>query len=738
MLDPPAVRRGKRLRLLGMITLALLAGIPLSMAGLDDNAAILGPLAMAHITLTAGSLAAAYALAGVGLALTLLRFIAKDSPNRPWLALALGPGLMLWVSHGLGVLGLLSGPSGRWVGLATVALGLVLLALPVVEAIRNRPNLKPPPWGGALWALGFAVMFVAASHPPGVLWASEARGYDSLSYHLSLPQEWAQGDRLWPLAHNVYSYLPSYVEAGFLHLGAMVGAGEPGRGVPVGLVAGDGTGAIACHWLSGIFSLLSAIVLARVVWVVADRAGVAPAGARHGSEAGAIAGAVLLSTPWVLVVSSLAYNESAVNLLFAGALLAALDARLAPTTRGVLAGLMVGAACGAKPTALFLIGPTVALALLAYMPPRRWPVAVLAGCGAGLLMIGPFLIRNWLASGNPVFPAATALWGHAPWSAEQVARFGAAHRESAPLLDRVGLLLASTGDGLGAEPRGIFHTQWAALFPAGAIGLVLAATFRPTRGLALILAGGTLAGLAWWITGSHCQSRFLLPLAVPMALALGLAALAAYSRTGAGWTRFARRLALIILMALPLVLAASAATRLRSEINRQGTSFLPDGTGPFTGDRLRLSPMFQAADELSKRDVLNDVNPYALINLGGGGVGPADTVYLLGDATPLFLARRVLWATTWDESILARSIGLAPDDPAAWGRALAARGVDFVLVSFGELDRLRRSGWLDPRLSPEAVTRFLQTCCQPVRAWDDSGQALFRLKPLSPGGERPL
>jgi len=111
---------------------------------------------------------------------------------------------------------------------------------------------------------------------------------------------------------------------------------------------------------------------------------------------------------------------------------------------------------------------------------------------------------------------------------------------------------------------------------------------------------------------------------------------------------------------------------------------------------------------------------------------------LLGDATPLFLARRVLWATTWDESILARSIGLAPDDPAAWGRALAARGVDFVLVSFGELDRLRRSGWLDPRLSPEAVTRFLQTCCQPVRAWDDSGQALFRLKPLSPGGERPL
>lgn len=736
MLDPPAVRRGKRLRLLGMVTLAALVGVPLSMFGLSEDAAILGPLSMAHITLTAGLLAAAYLFAGVGFALALLRWVAPESRDRPWLALALGPGLMLWLSHLLGVAGLLSGSKGRWVAAVVLASGLLLLGLRLVAALREKPNLRPPPWLGLLWPLAFAVTFVAASHPPGVLWRSEAGGYDSLSYHLPLAQEWATGPRLWPLEHNVYSFLPSYVEAGFLHLNALLGGGEPvpaDRVVPVGLIAGDGLGAIACHWLSALMSFFSALVLARFVSAVLSSATNTEA-PRRGAEAGALAGAALLATPWVVVVSSLAYTESAVNLMFAGALLAAVDGRLAPAIRGTLIGLLVGAACGAKPTALFLIGPTAGLALLAFTPKAKWLWAVLAGAAAGLLMIAPFLVRNWLAVGNPVFPAGTGLFGPGWWSAEQIARFSAAHSQTGSFVDRLGLLLATTGDGLGGEPRGIFHSQWSVLFPAGLIALGLAVFDRRVRVWAIIFAVGMAAAVLWWLVGSHGQSRFLLPLAVPLAGGLGLAASAAWSwpDRAALW----RRLTTIALAALPLFLAALAVSMLRSEIARQGYSLLPEGTGPLTGDRLRYSEAFQAADELARRDILADVNPNAFINLGGGGLEPGATLYLLGDATPFYFARRTVYTTTWDSSLLARAIEQSPDDPQAWGKILASRGVQYVLVNLAELQRLYASGWLDPRLTEERITRFIRSNLRPIRAWD-SGQALFKLDAAPALGERP-
>jgi hypothetical protein len=54
-----------------------------------------------------------------------------------------------------------------------------------------RGNLRPENWPvlpgwTVLGAPGLAVMLVAAASPPGVLWASEAGGYDVLSYHPSV------------------------------------------------------------------------------------------------------------------------------------------------------------------------------------------------------------------------------------------------------------------------------------------------------------------------------------------------------------------------------------------------------------------------------------------------------------------------------------------------------------------------------------------------------------------------
>ena len=77
----------------------------------------------------------------------------------------------------------------------------------------------------AAWGVpALALLLVAASSPPGWLWDSEGRGYDALEYHLQLPQEWLRMGRLAPLEHNVYSFLPGYIEAAFYHLAVATGA----------------------------------------------------------------------------------------------------------------------------------------------------------------------------------------------------------------------------------------------------------------------------------------------------------------------------------------------------------------------------------------------------------------------------------------------------------------------------------------------------------------------------------
>lgn len=72
-----------------------------------------------------------------------------------------------------------------------------------------------------------------------------------------------------------------------------------------------------------------------------------------------------------------------------------------------------------------------------------------------------------------------------------------------------------------------------------------------------------------------------------------------------------------------------------------------------------------------------------------------------------------------------------PGDPDAWTRALRDAGYSYVLVNFAELARLRRAGWLDPDLNPEAISAWARTAAA-GRTWPDSGRVLIRLGGVSP------
>lgn len=677
--------------------------------------------ALADIAIWAGLPAAAYLGAAVGWG-RVLRPLYRRASDTLALQVGVGLALLLTLSHFFGVVGLFAGFGGWAIALGLVLVGLALGAHQLVRWRRSRAASSQPAnawWWALAGAPALALLLVASSSPPGWLWASEGHGYDVMSYHLQLPREWMAMGQLAPLQHNVYSYLPSYMEGAFYHMGVVMASG---RGD--GLLYGDGYGVLMAQWLHAGVAVLAALMVGRMVIAVkrSSLSGDAPAEAASATGATAsaavLAGALVLSVPWVIVTGSSAYNDMGVVLLLAVALMAALDRDLAPFHRGAIVGMVVGAACGIKPTALFFAGVPAGLVLLVCAPSRQWKVLIGAGVIAGLAMLAPWLVRNAVYSGNPVFPFATGLLGLGHWDVEQAARYAAAHRFDGSVLDRLRLLvLIDPSDPAGPRHRGLLHPQWGAFFlivPAAMLSLFASSRMRKA---ATLLAVMLAAQLVIWLSVTHIQSRFLLPLVVPGAALFGLAVAEFAPR---------RRLVAPGAAAIVLVMAAlSIALFLREpQFDDRGPNhLLVVGPGVLTGELYRAD--FERASPQAQIEFLEGAAPGLFARFA---LPPDSRLYLLGDATPLYFADGVIYATTWDRSLLAAAILEAPDEPRHWGRHLREAGATHVLVNVAELQRLGISGFLDPALTPDNVQSFLQTCTDLIRSWPHTGVALYVIR----------
>ncbi|MGA1046247.1 MAG: hypothetical protein ACO3ZY_13755, partial [Phycisphaerales bacterium] len=194
--------------------------------------------------------------------------------------------------------------------------------------------------------------------------------------------------------------------------------------------------------------------------------------------------------------------------------------------------LVAGGAVGAKATAIGFVALPLGLLLLASMPPRRWLPATLLGCGVGILTLAPWLWHNTIETGQPFFPLFAKLLGGGAWTDEQIAIFSAAHAPDASpwraFLDEALL------HGLGPTPvpGEPWRPQWSLLWPLGlaAIGTLLLPSARRPLGWRLALA--VAAMLLFCASLTHLESRFLVPAAVPLALAIGLSV--SEVRTGIG------------------------------------------------------------------------------------------------------------------------------------------------------------------------------------------------------------
>lgn len=709
------------------------------------------------VLLNAGLLGVAYLFAAFGLGRPVARLFrmipglrdVEDRIGPLWIQAPLGVGATMWLSHLLGVLGLLSGPLGLWIGWGVVAIGLALLADQVIRGPLRPEKWAALPIGAALGAPALGAILLAACSPPGSLWlgaSSEGGAYDVLSYHLQLPKEWvADGARLWPSEHNVYSFLPGYMESAFLHLAAMTRGGLDLGG---SFVAGSGLGVIASQVLHASLGVLTALLVARLVRVVSS-AGADPA-SRAPLLAAIVAGASVLGVPWVMVVGSLAYNELGVTAMLAAALMLSLERSWSSPARGAGVGFLVGIACSMKPTSLFMVAPVAGLFLLFS---RRETVrdrlgAGLAGSVAGILALAPWLMRNWLASGNPVFPFAAGLFGLSHWSREQMDRYSHAHAFDGSVADRFALLFDGS--------RGILNEQWAIFFPIGIIALGAIVAMRRTRRLGALLALGVGLQLGAWLFLTHLQSRFLLPVLVPLGIALGIGVnellrwvgVRTASHSFKSSPRVLARLAGVVVALVPLSLTAWSWLIYASQrAGRPNQLLAVGGVEFFTGHAFAAE--FAQLQPAQRREALAGLHPAAFINFT---LPPDRAVYFIGGATPLYFVPVggpgcIVYHTTWDRNPLGDAIRAHPDDPKAWTAGVRADGrpgtrsvpaprIDFVLVDFDELSRLypedgRRPVWFDPDVTPERLTRWLTRECEPVQVWrsgESSGSALFRLR----------
>ena len=153
--------------------------------------------------------------------------------------------------------------------------------------------VEPAGWDW-LWVLVtpfLALALTGAMTPPGFLWGSdEPNGYDVVEYHLQVPREWYEAHRIIPLHHNIFSYLPFNVEMHYL---------------------------LAMHLTGGPWAGMYLAQLMHLTFMALAIGAVYGFARGRGSKLVAMtAGMSMLSVPWLIQLSVIAYDEGGF-LLFA-------------------------------------------------------------------------------------------------------------------------------------------------------------------------------------------------------------------------------------------------------------------------------------------------------------------------------------------------------------------------------------------------------------------------------------
>lgn len=650
------------------------------------------------VVLTDGPLALFIFVAATGLGIRLVGMLGLGGAELRWqllLATGLGLGALSLLMLGLGAMGLMSRP--MWIALLVI---FVVSGLTNVHRLPRAPQTESMhigrrwmPW---LWLLviGFAgLALLGGTMPPGILWPAEGNGYDVLEYHFGAPRDYLDAGRIGYLPHNIYSNFPFNVE--MLYLLSMILRGDP----------------IAAVYSAKLLNVGLAFLAVAAVWL---------AGREFGRGSATIAALLIASCPFVVYLCGVAYVENGLLFYSALSVAALLRARRGenvshrPARWVFTSGLLAGLACGCKYTAVVALVVPLAMSIPFIVAQRAktastpgntlrrrsgtWLLLFFAGC---LMSFGPWLVKNVIATGNPVFPLAHGLIGahDGIWNDDDAARWHEGH------------LPAPEDRDVSARVVRLWHqvivsSHFGPLIALGAIGGMACGVIVCRRGRAddmptgngrndRIVSDGVgpacvicglmiLVGTGTWLAFTHLVDRFAIVLIVPSAILVGLT-----------WhllrAQVARRIMLLLLL---VTIGWNFSTTLRFFTFRQAPYL---GANLFGKTQLITDGKFAGTEYIP-----------ALRKLS------AEKILIVGDARRFYLPSNVDYCVVFNRNPFAEAADtLSAPRLIRW---LQDQGYSHVYVDWTEMGRLRNSRYgFWQSLDSDLFRRLVNAGLRPMR-----------------------
>ena len=294
-----------------------------------------------------------------------------------------------------------------WVHAAMVI--AIYALLPIGAPLREKPQIFKSqaqaalkgvlPLRGLDLVLALYLTFVCALTLVLCLAPPSGNDYDSLVYHLTAPARYLMDGRISELAYDHHSYFPFATEMLFA----------------LGLQAGGAVFAKLFHWM--MLPLCCGILIA--------------IGQRHFSiRVGLLMAVIFASLPLAASQATISYIDLALSAWVLLATLCFANWLSPPHQKSrdgrwlLWCGVMCGFALGTKYLgALFFIGFGV-WALAAMIRDKQFRIKPLLAFGFSAIAIGGiWYIRNWMWTGNPVFPFAYEIFGGKGWTREMASAY---------------------------------------------------------------------------------------------------------------------------------------------------------------------------------------------------------------------------------------------------------------------------------------------------------------------------
>jgi len=282
---------------------------------------------------------------------------------------------------GLGLTGTLVYFVGRASVPAGIGLGAVAAIIGWVALAKERPEFKPDRRN----VLGtLAACFIPAI---GVVVPSTMMDWDSVAYHLAVPQIWLDAGRVSSVSFIHHSNFPFAVDG--LNL--------------LGLALGGQAAAKAFQVAYLVFGLIALFGLVRE---------------KFGDKAARWACAAFGTIPLVQWESGTAYIDVAHG-LYAGLGVVLAIQGLRDPRRMMVGAVLVGLALGSKYTGLQTLFALGIVLLGAAILGKHSLRPIFAGLGIALLVGGPWYLKNAATVGNPVYPFFYEQLGGKNWDQRQ-------------------------------------------------------------------------------------------------------------------------------------------------------------------------------------------------------------------------------------------------------------------------------------------------------------------------------